>query len=482
MSVKDVLIIDEDDIRRADVSAVMQFIDFNVTHTSIPKLIKLDVNAQPSLIVLCEGVTYTETAINKLFEKNIIQQPFLYLFNKGKSPSIPKSLKRYMVPLEWPTNYQKLIEGLRNIQIATGEINDEVSQRASELFRSLVGNSQEVQRVRQLIQQVCVTDATVLILGESGTGKEVIARNIHYHSSRRNKAFVPINCGAIPGELLESELFGHEKGAFIGALTARQGRFSLAEGGTLFLDEIGDMPLQMQVKLLRVLQERVYEKVGSDKPIKCDVRIVAATHRDLKKEIEKGEFREDLFYRLDVFPIEIGPLRSRVDDIPVLINELVQRIEHDNKGSVRFTSGAMMALCQHDWPGNVRELANMVERLAIIHAYGVVDVKDLPEKFHQYSTDVVQAQEGIVLQEDFLSPAVMSESSATPLFSPSSQNIIPEQGLDLKEHMNNLECSLIQQALDETNGVVAHAAKRLNMRRTTLVEKMRKHDIQRPDL
>jgi len=344
----------------------------------------------------------------------------------------------------------------------------------------LVGNSQEVKRVRQLIQQVCVSDATVLILGESGTGKEVIARNIHYHSTRRQKSFVPINCGAIPAELIESELFGHEKGAFTGALTARQGRFELAEGGTLFLDEIGDMPMQMQVKLLRVLQEKVFERVGGTKSIECNVRVLAATHRDLKQEIEKGSFREDLFYRLDVFPISIAPLRNRAEDIPMLVSELVQRIENDNKGSVRFTSGALMALCQYDWPGNVRELANMVERLAIIHAYGVVDVKDLPDKFQQYDSAPVVTQEELLLESPiFDETSLLNHHSVTN--GHHAVGILPEQGMDLKEHLNNLEYSLIQQALNDSDGVVAHAAKKLSMRRTTLVEKMRKHEINRAD-
>ncbi len=388
----------------------------------------------------------------------------------------------YLVPLEWPTTYQNFVNGIRQLQSAANSLNEDLSQRASELFRSLVGNSQEVKRVRQLIQQVCVSDATVLILGESGTGKEVIARNIHYHSTRRQKAFVPINCGAIPAELIESELFGHEKGAFTGALTARQGRFELAEGGTLFLDEIGDMPMQMQVKLLRVLQEKVFERVGGNKTIECNVRILAATHRDLKKEIEKGSFREDLFYRLDVFPITIAPLRDRAEDIPMLVSELVQRIEKDKKGSVRFTSGALMVLCQHDWPGNVRELANMVERLTIIHAYGVVDVKDLPDKFHKYSDQPVIRQEELSLEPDIpVAQSISSNDFSAQENSHAATGILPGQGIDLKEHLNKLECSLIQQALDDSKGVVAHAAKKLNMRRTTLVEKMRKHDMQRHD-
>jgi len=486
MSIKEVLLIDEDENRRSQIVTVMNFLDFSVKLTSIDTLEQGIDNQEQKLIILGESSQLVKSRLQPLLEANT-QLRILYVYDKGKSSALPKSLKRYLVMLEWPSKYQQLVEALRNVQLATGDLGDEVSQRASELFRSLVGNSREVQRVRQLIQQVCSSDATVLILGESGTGKEVIARNVHYHSSRRNKTFVPINCGAIPGELLESELFGHEKGAFTGALTARQGRFELAEGGTIFLDEIGDMPMQMQVKLLRVLQEKVFEKVGSNKPILSDVRIIAATHRDLKEEIKKGRFREDLFYRLDVFPIEIAPLRERIEDIPMLVNELIQRIEHDNKGSVRFTSAAMMALCQHTWPGNVRELANMVERLAIIHAYGVVDVKDLPEKFQGYQKGADIMQEGLVLQEDFLAKEPLANvltaptAATAPVRLPNSNNILPEQGLDLKEHMNNLECSLIQQALDDTKGVVAHAAKRLNMRRTTLVEKMRKHDINRAE-
>ncbi|WP_252345752.1 sigma 54-interacting transcriptional regulator, partial [Shewanella indica] len=200
------------------------------------------------------------------------------------------------------------------------------SANQTKLFRSLVGRSEGIANVRHLINQVAGSDATVLVLGPSGTGKEVVARNIHYLSERRDGPFIPVNCGAIPPELLESELFGHEKGSFTGAISSRKGRFELAEGGTLFLDEIGDMPLQMQVKLLRVLQERVFERVGGNKAINADVRVVAATHRNLETMIEEGEFREDLFYRLNVFPIEMPPLSERRDDIPLLLQELVSRV------------------------------------------------------------------------------------------------------------------------------------------------------------
>lgn len=215
-------------------------------------------------------------------------------------------------------------------------------------FRSLVGRTEEMQVVRSMMGQVADKEVTVLITGESGTGKEVVARNLHFSSDRRDKPFVPVNCGAIPAELLESELFGHEKGAFTGAISARSGRFEMAEGGTLFLDEIGDMPLNMQVKILRVLQERCFERVGGNKVINTDVRIIAATHRDLEDMIEAGTFREDLYYRLNVFPIEMPALRERSDDIPLIINELVGRMEKEQRGSVKFNSSAILSLGKHE--------------------------------------------------------------------------------------------------------------------------------------
>ena len=256
------------------------------------------------------------------------------------------------------TRFSDLSNVLHRAEVESGVVREEPaveesnkpqtkSAQSPELFRSLVGNSRETRRVRKMIEQVAPTEATVLVLGESGTGKEVVARNIHYHSKRRSKPFVPINCGAIPSELLESELFGHEKGSFTGAIGARQGRFELAQGGTIFLDEIGDMPLSMQVKLLRVIQERSFERVGSNKSIKSDVRIVAATHRNLETHIKEGKFREDLYYRLNVFPVEMPRLRDRVEDLPLLINELITRLEHEKNASVRLTPAAVMALCNY---------------------------------------------------------------------------------------------------------------------------------------
>lgn len=336
------------------------------------------------------------------------------------------------------------------------------TQCTVQLFRSLVGSSSVIRQVRAVLNQAAGSDVNVLILGESGTGKEVVARNLHYHSNRRQKPFVPINCGAVPHDLLESELFGHEKGAFTGALTARQGRFELAQGGTLFLDEIGDMPLAMQVKLLRVLEERTFERVGSNKSIKADVRIVAATHRNLEQAIGSGQFREDLYYRLNVFPIEMPALRVRREDIPCLLNELIARLEGEKRGSLRFLPAALQALSQYEWPGNVRELANLVERLAVLYPYGVIDVADLPPKFRPQisSLDDQLTKNDSIDRESHL-----------------SLNPLPKQGIDLKEHLNRTELALIKQALAEAGGVVARAADYLCMRRTTLVEKMRKFGL-----
>ncbi|PAU87775.1 sigma-54-dependent Fis family transcriptional regulator [Pseudomonas sp. WN033] len=388
----------------------------------------------------------------------------------------PEHLRqRLLAVLEPPLSYSQFLDTLHRAQVYR-EVFDERSsrprQREPNLFRSLVGTSRPIQAVRQMMQQVADTEATVLILGESGTGKEVVARNLHYHSRRKDSPFVPVNCGAIPAELLESELFGHEKGAFTGAITSRAGRFELAEGGTLFLDEIGDMPLPMQVKLLRVLQERTFERVGSNKVQTADVRIIAATHKNLEKMIEQGSFREDLYYRLNVFPIEMPAMRERIEDLPLLLNELITRMETEKRGSIRFSTSAIMSLCRHDWPGNVRELANLVERMAIMHPHGVIGVGELPRKF-RYVEDDHEDLRQLRDDEDERSEAF---NGLVGLDSPA---FLPPEGLDLKEYLGGLEQTLIQQALDESSGVVARAAERLRIRRTTLVEKMRKYGINR---
>ena len=404
----------------------------------------------------------------------------IILLEDGEAIELPSAVSASVLTrLAMPPSYSQLLGILHRAQVYR-EVYDQAAERRTQrepnLFRSLVGASRCIQGVRQMMQQVADTEASVLILGESGTGKEVIARNLHYNSERRDGPFVPINCGAIPAELLESELFGHEKGAFTGAISARAGRFELAKGGTLFLDEVGDMPLTMQVKLLRVLQERIYERVGGNKSIDADVRIVAATHKNLEEMIELGDFREDLFYRLNVFPIEMPPLRERTEDIPLLINELVSRMENEKRGSVRFNEAAIMSLCQHSWPGNVRELANLVERMAIMYPHGVIGISELPRKFRY-----IDEENGIQELREEVSEraALLAAVEDVPAPNPTAQ--LPSTGLDLREYLAELEQDLIQQALTEEDGVVARAAERLNIRRTTLVEKMRKYGISRND-
>ncbi len=325
----------------------------------------------------------------------------------------------------------------------------------------MVGNSPAMENIDRLVNLVSATDTSVLILGESGTGKEVIARNIHGNSERSRKPFVPINCGAIPEELLESELFGHEKGAFTGAVRSRPGRFEMAKGGTLFLDEIGDMPLHMQVKLLRVLQEKTFERVGGEEVIHADVRIIAATHQNLEQLVEEGKFRMDLFYRLNVFPIEIPALRDRSEDIPLLIEELGERLFKDTGVTLNLSDCVVQALAAHHWPGNVRELFNLMERLAILHPEGVVKTKDLPCAYRPVGSTL-----------DFSTGRTeSSELVHKPL------ELIPESGIDLKDQLRKIEISLIWEALETSDWVVAHSAKMLNLQRTTLVEKMRKYSI-----
>jgi len=352
-------------------------------------------------------------------------------------------------------------------------------RRNAELFRSLIGHSPAVVRVREMIQRVAPSDSTVMILGESGTGKEVVARNIHYFSSRSQGPFVPVNCGAIPDNLLESELFGHEKGSFTGAISARRGRFELAKGGTLFLDEIGDMPLNMQVKLLRVLQERTFERVGSDRSLEADVRIIAATHRNLEDMIKAGNFREDLYYRLNVFPIEMPSLRDRIEDLPLLVDELIERMAHEQGVRVGLSPAALRSLSHYPWPGNVRELANLMERLTILTPHGQVEPNDLPAKSREYArveaAAMETAKEAVAAGDD-------SDMPSLPRLPAVEAAGLPPEGLDLRQYIMELESALIQSALDDSNGVVAHAATLLKMRRTTLVEKMRKYNIRRGDV
>lgn len=362
--------------------------------------------------------------------------------------------------LDYPIRLDALGDVLDEIHSAHSRVRSDSGHQECTRF---IGESCDVQNVRRLVTQVAPSGATVLIQGESGTGKEVVARQIHEQSGRKGP-FVAINCGAIPEQLLESELFGHERGAFTGAASARAGRFEMAEGGTFFLDEIGDMPLVMQVKLLRVLEERTIERVGGTKSIPVDVRLIAATHRDLPAQIEQGNFREDLFYRLSVFPIEISPLRGRPEDVAPLVEEFATRLAENGSAALSLSSGAMRVLNEYTWPGNVRELANLMERLAVIRPNGSITENDLPWPITACEPDVDELPE--ILSVDLVQNA---DSAGVAL---------PDGGIDLKQYLAGIERDMINNALSEADGVVQRAAELLGVGRTTLVEKIRRYGLQ----
>lgn len=474
-----VLLVDDCPQSRHDLRLILEFLGeepFPVASTGWQALVEKQIGSSAAVKCVIIGECDSPGGLASLVEQLDAWDAHVPVVVIGRDRVVgwPDYMRqRLLSTAELPLTYSQLLDILHRAQVYR-EVFDEglrKHQREPNLFRSLVGTSRAIQSVRQMMKQVADTEATVLILGDSGTGKEVVARNLHYHSRRKDAPFVPVNCGAIPAELLESELFGHEKGAFTGAITSRAGRFELAAGGTLFLDEIGDMPMNIQVKLLRVLQERTFERVGSNKPQQADVRVIAATHKNLEEMIARGEFREDLFYRLHVFPIEMPPLRERIEDLPLLLNELITRLEKEKRGSIRFSSAAIMSLCKHPWPGNVRELANLVERMAIMHPHGVIGVGELPRKFRYVDDDNEDLRQ---LQQE------QDDNAWRPPLAGLSRSVgLPPEGLDLREHLAELEQSLIQQALDDANFVVARAAERLRIRRTTLVEKMRKYGMSR---
>ncbi len=464
-----VLLVDADDVRRQQLGTVLSFM-------GIPwqEVLESDLDVAIETAGPLQGILageLRERALSELLAAHP-RLPFLSLMPASHGCS------NFIGVAEAPFTYESLTRHLHFCQAFISlHPRHQTHDKGQTLLRLLVGKGRGIQEVRRLIGQVAETDANVLILGESGTGKEVVARAIHELSARSAGPFVPINCGAIPAELLESELFGHEKGAFTGAIAARRGRFELAQGGTLFLDEIGDMPLPMQVKLLRVLQERQFDRVGGGKAVQADVRVIAATHRDLEAMIRTQAFREDLYYRLNVFPIETPPLRDRADDIPLLLQELLNRHAEQHKGIIRLTQRAMESLMQYAWPGNVRELSNLIERLLILYPNQIVDVADLPGRYRLLPCEprderLTEMDERDALAAVFQSPPGLDPGIAMPL-----PMQLPQEGVNLKEMLADLEVELIRQALESQDGVVARAADLLSMRRTTLVEKMKKYGM-----
>ncbi|MDP9140063.1 MAG: sigma-54 dependent transcriptional regulator [Pseudomonadota bacterium] len=486
-----VLLIDGDIERAESLRSVLEFIDYRAVVVHAADEIDLHAvrTADWMAIIVGKAEGDSITAFVNWLRRDRMHPPLLVLQPYYESVQAKCKLdSSACLMLETPVRYSQLNELLNR----AGRLNPEQVVRAPALSGP-TGQSGAVRRLRKMIEQVASFDTTVLVTGESGTGKEVVARAIHEQSSRRDRPFVAVNCGAIPHELLESELFGHEKGAFTGAITARRGRFEMADGGTLFLDEIGDMPLPMQVKILRVLQERSYERVGSNRSSHCDVRIITATHRNLEEAITKGTFREDLFYRLNVFPIEMPPLRERLEDLPMLVDDLTRALERGGRGKVRLAPDAINALRRYHWPGNVRELSNLIERLAVLHPQQAVGAAELPERYRVAvpgkATDdsmMYEATQMISSAGSVVAPisaaSVDAEVNVAAQLVESKIAALPADGVNLKDHIEGIELSLIRQAMLQAGGVVAHAAKLLCTRRTTLVEKLRKYGLTREDV
>ena len=512
-----ILVIDNNQERKTQIETILGFMGIS-WHSGTEEDCVAFLNDTEEMTAVLVGDLKQNTLADFLAKFSKVPFIGINVEHEYSSPNMMGTLKP-------PFNIEEFSQQIRYCQSFFSFHNKNNEKGATQtLLKLLVGQGDAIKEVRHLIEQVAVTDANVLILGESGTGKEVVARSVHELSNRSKGPFVPINCGAIPPDLLESELFGHEKGAFTGAISARKGRFEMAEGGTIFLDEIGDMPMPMQVKLLRVLQEHYFERVGGNKSVKTNVRVIAATHRHLEDMIRDGKFREDLYYRLNVFPIETPPLRDRADDIPLLLQELTSRHSVEHNVNIRFTQRAIDSLMKHQWPGNVRELSNLVERLMILHPNCVIDAKDLPVKY-QYGveidntrksryeesspqserdaliamfaddsssdnasdagSDIDNSQDeqplqssGKISNDNEMSKAASGgENAAVSLEESAFASVLPDNGINLKDMLSELEINLIRQALDKQNGVTSRAAEMLGMRRTTLVEKMKKYGI-----
>ncbi len=464
MTQHSVLIIGDHHQSNVKVASMMEFLEITPSVTDIAgarNILAQQVSFSAHALVCDDLESFTET-LRRFPLLRQLQPALLFTHDSAQVASRDSLPEGYVTHLPLACTFRQLRTELEAAGLTAN--NSSMARRKRQTLQSLEGSSTAINQIKSLIGKVAPTDASVLILGESGTGKELVARGIHRLSERADKPFVPVNCGAIPKDLLESELFGHEKGAFTGAISARIGRFEMAEGGTLFLDEIGDMDFNMQVKLLRVLQEKTFERIGSNKSQVADVRIIAATHNNLEQAIADGKFREDLYYRLNVFPIEMPPLRERKDDIPALAESMIRRLANE-RGKFSLHPGTYEVLMTYSWPGNVRELANLIERLRILYPGKEVMPIDLPQRYLE-AADIKPESE-------------QPPEAASPLYKPPVNLALG--GFDLKQHLSEIEQDCIRQALSISDGVVARAAKLLNLRRTTLVEKMRKYNLEREE-
>lgn len=370
-------------------------------------------------------------------------------------------------------------------------------QTLHELASNIIGISREISELRALIKTIGPTDSTVLISGDSGTGKELVAKALHRCSDRAGEPFIPVNCGAIPKDLLESELFGHRKGSFTGAISDRKGRFELADQGTIFLDEIGDMSMDLQVKLLRVLQERTIDPVGAVQSKPIDVRVIAATHKNLERLIAENKFRQDLFYRLNILPLEIKPLTERKEDIPILFQHFAKLYAAEDAEPISLHKMSAKLMLDYQWPGNVRELSNLVDRYTALYPQREIDFRKVPPAMLPPGMRAIsenanrEALYNVMYEQsslDLETQSTSAQSEPHALQTPASEveeiimmaqgiSPFPEEGLPLKEHLVEIECSLIKQALSRASGNVSKTARLLNLQRTTLIEKINKYGL-----
>ena len=467
-----VLVVDDNQRRRENLSSVLVNRDLKVLEAASGVQARSQLQNQTPAAVIVELDMKDDDAIFVMQIAQSFDSP-PRIIAKSELGSVPQAVQAMQngasTVLQSPLNVDALIEQLQFYQSGSNDVvqskwlDEQETQSPSQIEKNnrlMRGNSKVLERVYRMISRVAPTSTNVLITGESGVGKELIAQEIHGASSRSEGPLVTVNCAAIPDSLLESELFGHKKGAFTNATSDREGRFRQAAGGTIFLDEIGEMKLDLQAKLLRVLQEREFQPVGSNETIKGDFRVVAATNQELENHVEKGLFRKDLYYRLSVFPIQVAPLRERKEDILELVNHFIFEFNEDRLTEISgLSTNVITSLQSYDWPGNIRELRNVVERMVILRGEGEIEEEDLPERF---------------INQIEPSPP---ESSQTVNQEVSGQLSFPPEGLDLKAALVDYEKTLIKQALSHTNGNKNQAAQLLSINRTTLVEKIKRLKI-----
>ena len=483
-SVKNVLVIENSEKLRHELSVVMPFCGFQVLLATV-KNWKDEVTAfldesdgcsilEVTAVFVGTGEKKQEALLDSLVQWRS-DVPIVLLGGNISSETLPDQVRKQLVGyLAFPLVHSKLMSIMHSCYLCreSWQLSSKFKNTVlpNNCFKQMVGESQKMSAVRHAMQQVAKKNVIVFLTGESGTGKELAARSLHdVYASDKN--FIPVNCSAIPPDLFERELFGYEKGAFNGADSARKGRLELAQGGTLFLDEIGDMPLSLQARLVRVLHELSFQRLGGVKSMEMNARIIVASQTNLEMLVSEGGFREDLFYRINGFPIRMPALRERPEDIPIIINDLLNKMERQNRDTVRLSSAALDMMCYHPWRGNIRELSNLLERLSTMFPYGVIGTNDLPREYIT-NTDTDKLDNDI-------SSLFPDRIQAVETILNDNLMVLPAAGLNIREFLAHLEKSLIEQALLDSRGVVARAANKLQIRRTTLIEKMRKYSLQR---